>query len=201
MSKLKIFQTKILLILVLFVCIILFICSFYYFRINNNNTDLIANVLNSSAQEKYNSSLPVRLKIPKIDIEADIEYVGLTSEGAMDVPQQPDNVAWFNLGPRPGEIGSAVIAGHSGWKDNRPAIFDNLFKLKIGDKIYITDDQGNTTTFIVRGSRKYDQKAEASTVFSSNDNQAHLNLVTCVGDWNTQDKTHSERLVIFADKE
>ena len=58
----------------------------------------------------------------------------------MDVPKQPDDVAWFDLGFRPGQKGSAVIDGHSGWKDNRPAVFDNLSKLKNGDKIYVEDN-------------------------------------------------------------
>lgn len=61
---------------------------------------------------------PVRLKIPKINIDAAIESVGLTPEGAMDVPKSHTNVAWFNLGPRPGEQGSAVINGHFGWWKN-----------------------------------------------------------------------------------
>ena len=47
-----------------------------------------------------------------------VEDVGLTPGGAMDVPKGPSDVAWFDLGPRPGEVGSAVIAGHEGWKDN-----------------------------------------------------------------------------------
>jgi len=32
----------------------------------------------------------------------------------MDLPKERANVAWFNLGPRPGENDSAVIAGHYG---------------------------------------------------------------------------------------
>jgi len=67
--------------------------------------------------------------IPSINIDAAIEYVGLTSNGAMAVPKGPNDVGWFELGPRPGDIGSAVIAGHDGWKDGIPAVFDNLSKL------------------------------------------------------------------------
>src|SRR3970040_1442847 len=48
---------------------------------------------------------PVRLIIPMIDVDSAFEYVGLTFGGAMDVPKNPINVAWFNLGPRPGEEG------------------------------------------------------------------------------------------------
>ena len=145
--------------------------------------------------------LPVRLKIPKISVNATVEYVGLTPDKAMDVPQGPDNVAWFDLGPRPGENGTAVIDGHFGWKNKIPAVFDDLYKLQKGDKIFVEDEKGITTTFIVRESRKYDSNADASNVFISNDGLSHLNLISCTGVWNPIEKSRANRLVVFADKE
>ena len=130
--------------------------------------------------EQASTGLPVRLKIPKINVDAVVEYVGLTSEGAMDVPKGPMEVAWFSLGPRPGEQGSSVIAGHSGYKDNIPAVFDNLHKLKKGDRIYVEDGNGTITTFVVRESRRYDPEADASNVFDLNDGNVHLNLITFI---------------------
>ncbi|MDO8659540.1 MAG: class F sortase [Candidatus Parcubacteria bacterium] len=200
MSNIKIFQTKVLLILVLFICVILFVCFFYYFKINNN-TELIANVVNFSAQEKSNVSLPVRLKIPNLNIDTSFEFVGLTPDGAMDAPQGPDNVGWFSLGPPPGEIGSAVIDGHSGYKDNIPAVFDNLYKLEKGDKIYIENEKGETLVFIVRELRTYNPRADTLDIFTSSDGKAHLNLITCTGIWNKILKSHSDRLVVFTDLE
>ena len=151
--------------------------------------------------EQASTGLPVRLKIPKINVDAVVEYVGLTSEGAMDVPKGPMEVAWFSLGPRPGEQGSSVIAGHSGYKDNIPAVFDNLHKLKKGDRIYVEDGNGTITTFVVRESRRYDPEADASNVFDLNDGNVHLNLITCIGIWNETAKSRSERLIVFTDKE
>ena len=145
--------------------------------------------------------LPIRLKIPSLSADAVVEYVGLTTLGAMDVPQGPDNVAWFNLGPYPGETGSAVISGHSGYKDNKSAVFDDLYKLAEGDKVYIEDDKGAIVTFVVREIKSYDRNANAADVFSSNDGLAHLNLITCTGDWNAVAGTHSDRLVVFTDRE
>lgn len=147
------------------------------------------------------SEIPLRIKIPSINIDAIIESVGMASDGLMDVPQKQDDVAWFNLGPRPGENGNAVIDGHSGWKDNRPAVFDNLSKLKIGDKIYVEDNRGVTTTFAVRKIQVYNPNGDDSDVFSSNDGLSHLNLITCSGTWNIAEQTHSQRLVVFTDKE
>lgn len=146
--------------------------------------------------------LPIRLEIPMIKVDAPIESLGLTPDGAMAAPKGGVNAAWFNLGPRPGEAGSAVISGHYGtWKNGDGSVFDNLNKLKIGDRISVKDEKGVVTNFLVREIRSYDPDAEASDIFSSNDGKSHLNLITCEGAWNGITKTYSKRLVVFTDKE
>lgn len=159
------------------------------------------NTPNLVKQKQINPVLPVRLKIPNINVDSSFEYVGVTPQGAMDVPKSPADVAWFELGPRPGDTGTAVIAGHYGWKNGISAVFDNLYKLKKGDKIYVENDKGSTTAFIVSGFRMYGDNENPSNVFASTDGLAHLNLITCQGIWNKTKKSYSERLVIFTDKE
>lgn len=162
---------------------------------------ITANVIVPYEQDKVNSGFPIRLTIPKIKVDATIGQVGLAADGAMDAPKDPASVAWFNLGPRPGENGSAVIAGHYGWKNGIPAAFDNLRKLVKGDKLCVEDGKGATTTFVVREVRTYDQNEDASDVFTSSDGKAHLNLITCGGVYDKIKKSYSNRLVVFTDKE
>jgi LPXTG-site transpeptidase (sortase) family protein len=162
---------------------------------------LIGSPITSFKQEQASFGLPVRLKIPVIDIDTAIEYVGLTADGAMDTPESSDNVAWFMLGPLPGKIGSAVIAGHYGPKNGKASVFDDLYKLRQGDKLHIEDDRGATIIFVVQESRIYDPAADASDVFSSADGRSHLNLITCEGVWDAGSSSYSERLVVFTDKE
>lgn len=152
-------------------------------------------------QEKVSYGLPVRIIIPKINIDAAIEYVGITPAGELGVPKDPANAAWYNKGPRPGEAGNAVIDGHFGYKDNISAVFDNLHKLLKGDKLYVRDEKGTTITFVVRELRSYGQNEEGSSVFVSNNTKAHLVLITCQGIWSQTQKSFSNRLVVFADKE
>jgi len=202
--QLKILLKQILLTIFLTAFAVFLLFTFYSnskSSTQNKLTALITNTLAFNEQEKTRFSLPVRLKIPKINVEATVEYVGLTSDGAMDVPKNPDNVAWFSLGSRPGEVGSAVMAGHSGWKDGQPTVFDGLYKLDIGDKIYVENEEGIVATFVVRKIRTYDPLADASSVFSSSDGKVHLNLITCVGFWDEVSRTSSNRLVVFTDKE
>ncbi len=203
MNLSKNLSKRILIIIFLGFFIFLGLFLFLFFK-DSTHTSLIPLVVKTTiplGQGKDNFGLPVRLKIPNINVDAVVEDVGLTSDGAMEVPKGPDNVAWFDLGPHPGDNGSAVIAGHFGWKNSIPAVFDNLYKLKNGDKIIVEDDKGATISFVVRESRKYDANADASDVFGSTDGKAHLNLVTCEGIWNSVKKGRPYRLVVFADKE
>src|SRR5579864_1086732 len=55
---------------------------------------------------------PAHLTIPAIGLSASVESVGLTKTGAMAVPSNTNNVGWFSLGYRPGEVGNAVLTGH-----------------------------------------------------------------------------------------
>jgi len=208
----KILSKRTLLLAIILSGLTLFLSLFFYFIPQNSiptgSASVMENANTLQKQEQTISELPAspvgkpaRFKIPNINVDAPVEYVGLTSDGAMDVPKGPDNVAWFNLGPHPGENGSAVIAGHYGWKNNTPAVFDNLHKLLKGDKISIEDEKGMVTTFIVREIRIYGKDEAASDVFGSNDGKAHLNLITCAGAWNKAEKTRSERLIVFTDKE
>jgi len=200
-SKILSRQTLLIAILIGFV---LFLALFFYFTfqssIQSSPASLIENAVVSPKQEQTSFGQPVRLKIPKINVDAVVEYVGFAPDGAMDVPKERTNVAWFNLGTRPGENGSAVIAGHYGWK-NKSSALDNLYKLRKGDKVYIEDDKGVIISFVMRENRRYDPKADASDIFGSNDGESHLNLITCEGVWNKDSKSYSERLVVFTDKE
>ncbi len=167
----------------------------------NYSIPLTAPLASVPETKEVNYSLPVRLRIPSINVNTSVEHLGLTSKGAMAAPKGPKTVGWLKLSPHPGEVGSSVIDGHSGWKDGIPAVFDSLNKLKIGDKIYVEDKKGLTVTFVVREFRSYDPKADAKDVFNSSDGKSHLNLITCEGVWNPITKSRSKRLVVFADKE
>jgi LPXTG-site transpeptidase (sortase) family protein len=145
--------------------------------------------------------LPVRLKIPAIGVDSAIEDALITPDGRMDVPSGTKNVAWFALGPNPGQKGSAVVGGHYGFYQGNtgPTVFYKLDQLKVGEKIYIVDDKGDTLAFVVRSIKLFDRNADATTVFTSNDGLAHLNLITCEGVWNRVNDNYPQRRVVFTD--
>ncbi|PIR76107.1 MAG: class F sortase [Candidatus Magasanikbacteria bacterium CG10_big_fil_rev_8_21_14_0_10_42_10] len=206
---LKIFSKRVLLI-VASAGLVLFVVVFFFIFISKNSMQgssvvLVENAVAQSnqeqiIQEEFSVGLPVRLQIPAIDVDAAVISVGITSDGEMDVPKNPADVAWYSPGSRPGENGSAVIAGHYDQKNNVSAVFTNLHSLKKGDTIVVEDEEGVTTTFVVRDIMVYDKDRDATDVFFSRDGNAHLNLVTCTGVWDKSEKSYSERIIVFSDK-
>lgn len=142
--------------------------------------------------------LPKRLKIPKLDIDVRIEHVGLTKGGDMEAPSSNWKVGWYKFGSHPGNSGSAVIAGHYGRWGN--AVFGDLDELKKGDKVYVEDEKGAISIFVVRASRSFEPSIDTPEVFNSNDGKPYLNLITCEDVWDEAAQSFSKRLVVFADQ-
>lgn len=192
------------LLIVALIGLVFFLALFFYStpRSSAKSTQLPKVTQASLSTSQSGFGAPARLIIPSIHVDAAIEHVGLTSNGEMDVPVGHTNVGWYALGSRPGDNGSAVLAGHYGlWKNGKSAVFDGLNKLKPGDKVYTEDDKGVIISFVVRESRSFKPEADATSVFISSDGMSHLNLITCEGVWNKISRKYSKRLVVFADKE
>lgn len=145
------------------------------------------------------NNVPTRLIIDRISLDAAITLVGLTSAGAMDVPQDVDDVGWLYTSQRPGDVGTSVVTGHYGLRAGRPSVFDDLHKLRRGDRISVQSEDGALKIFVVRFLRRYAAEDEAPLVFGSHDGVAHLNLITCEGAWDAHTGTYPIRLVIFAE--
>ena len=191
-------------LLKLLACLACVIIAIFILVIISLSYYLHGNIYNYQYAPKslYNAGQPAWLDIPSINVDAPVESLGITSTGEMAVPKGPTDVAWYDLGPRPGNIGSSVIAGHYGtWINGQGSVFDNLNKLKPGDELYTKDSKGLITTFVVREIKNYNPKADAPEVFNLNDGKAHLNLITCEGVWDQVKQTYSNRLVVFTDKE
>lgn len=159
----------------------------------------VPSVVHSVATPAVVIAAPIQLKISSINVDAIVNPVGLTSTGDMDIDENPTQVAWYKLGPKPGEEGSAVIAGHYGWKDGVPSVFNDLNKLVKGDMISTLGEDGQVKTFAVNHTALYAPNQDATDVFISDDGKAHLNLITCQGSWNNSARTYSERLIVFTD--
>ena len=147
--------------------------------------------------EALSSSLPARLVIPALHVDASVQKVGVKADGNMATPSNFSDVAWYKHGTVPGQLGSAVISGHV---DNGLAlagVFKHLPEIQIGDDVFIEQQDGSKLHFVVEAIESYPYKdAPVEKIFAQND-AARLNLVTCEGNWVKSEKTYDRRLVVF----
>lgn len=181
----------------LFIVILIISPSLVLLKFSNSVNREADELFVSTVQEK-SYGIPKRLEINSISVDAIVESVGLTPEGAMDTPVDPDNVGWYNLGPRPGEQGSAVIDGHLDKEDQSRAVFADLAEVNIDDIVSVIDDQGKKLNFIVKEVRMYNADDDTNEVFNNN-NGVFLNLITCAGSWDKDKQNYDQRRVIFTE--
>lgn len=143
------------------------------------------------------SSLPSRLLIPSLKINANVQFVTVNDKGNMGTPKGFTDVAWYKPGTIPGEIGSAVMAGHV---DNALAldgVFKHLKDLKVGDDVYVENRAGKKLHFQVNEVKFYSyQDVPAALIFGQRD-ASHLNLISCAGTWLKDVKTYDQRVVVY----
>lgn len=142
---------------------------------------------------------PVSLRVAAIDVDADVTELGLTDEGAMEVPRGDvyDLPGWYVHGPRPGEPGPAVIGGHV---DSRtgPSVFHRLGALEPGDRIEIGYDDGTVARFTVdRGERHPKEAFPFEEVFGDT-SAPELRLITCGGAFDHGARSYDDNIVVFA---
>ncbi|WP_079476350.1 class F sortase [Marinococcus halophilus] len=153
---------------------------------------------NPEKTEELDLSAPSTLSIPSIDVEADLEGVGVLDNGQMGVPDSAEGVGWFEPGVTPGEQGNAVMAGHVD-SASGPAVFYDLEDMEAGDEVQVTNDDGQELAFKVTKVVSYPrQDAPIEDIFGSSDGR-HLQLITCTGTFNQEQGTHDERLVVYTE--
>lgn len=140
---------------------------------------------------------PARLTIPSLDIDADVQYVGVTTSGNMGIPSNFTDVAWYKYGTIPGQVGSAVIDGHVDNGLRLAGVFKELAGIKPGADVYVTTKEGTKIHFVVESVETYDYKSVPTTLLFNRKDKARLNLVTCGGAWIRGEKTYDERVIVY----
>lgn len=139
---------------------------------------------------------PARLVIASIGVDATIEARGLDANRNMASPADYRDVAWYDLGPRPGESGDAIINGHVDWWTG-DAVFTHLGRLRTGDPVTVVRADGTQVGFKVVALTTVDANARLASLFTSS-GPATLTLITCTGVWNPATQSDTKRLLVTA---
>jgi sortase (surface protein transpeptidase) len=167
-------------------------------NIVGKNTLTATNISTAIKQNEIQFGIPIRLNIPKLGVTANVEAVALDIKNNMDVPQKVEDVGWYKLGVKPGEKGNAVIDGHYDDVTGAPVVFYNLISLQVGDPIETVDNNGKKLTFIVQKKANYAYNQFPLLEVFGQSNGKNLNLITCSGTWDKNNKTYADRLVIYS---
>jgi LPXTG-site transpeptidase (sortase) family protein len=136
---------------------------------------------------------PVSLEIPSLNVIAPIGEVGLTNSGAMATFPEAKKVAWYKYGAVPGEEGNAILAGHRDWNGKLGSFF-YLEKMKKGDLLKISYENGQTQTFVLSSLHIYPKDAVPKEVMSL-DGPARVTLITCGGAFKRSKGGYQSRVV------
>ncbi|CAN5116954.1 hypothetical protein BH11PAT3_BH11PAT3_3130 [soil metagenome] len=144
------------------------------------------------------STLPKRLIIPSLNIDANVQYVTINAKGNMGTPNNFTDVSWYKPGTEPGKVGSAVMAGHVDNGLSLAGVFKKLDTIQVGDDVFVQQASGAKLHFKVEKVTSYPYtEVPVVSIFTSQDGSKRLNLITCVGAWVPGQKTYDRRLVVY----
>jgi len=144
-------------------------------------------------------SVPTRVRIPSLRVDAPVMRLGLDAADALQVPPSTDrNMAgWYQGSVTPGQRGSAVLAGHVDTLKG-PAVFYNLGSLHKGNTVRITRADGRTAVFTVYGVEVY-AKADFPTGRIYDDTPTpELRVITCGGGFSKATRSYLGNVVVYA---
>ncbi|WP_328502313.1 class F sortase [Streptomyces sp. NBC_00457] len=143
-------------------------------------------------------SVPVRLRIPGIEVDTPVIRLGLASDGTVEVPPVTahDRAGWYGHSPTPGEVGPSVILGHVTVGEYGDGVFRHLDQLRRGDRIEVRLGNGTETEFAVTAVRTV-AKAEFPTDDVYGDvGRPELRLITCGGPKSGDE--YRDNVIVFA---
>lgn len=153
---------------------------------------------------------PVRMSVPQIYIDAPVITMGLIPDtNTPEVPDRPDQVAWYNFSATAGVGNNAVFTGHVDWQTRTgapiPGVFYRLRELRIGDEITVTREDGSVLAYRVTGNvaTAYDDPNVSRAMGRTS--RDVLTLITCGGSWikdpsKENGGNYSHRIIVRAER-
>ena len=143
---------------------------------------------------------PVRLLIPAIGVDAPVTVKGVQPGAVMDVPNGPEDVAWYNFTARPGMGGNAVLSGHLDYRNYGAAVFWRLKELGEGDIVELRLADGSALHYRVSLKLSYDARIAPVSEIVGPTSKEVVTLITCGGNFDSGSRSYSDRLVVRAER-
>ncbi|MEU6357852.1 class F sortase [Streptomyces sp. NPDC047072] len=143
-------------------------------------------------------SMPDRVSIPAIQVDAPVMPVGLDADGWVGAPppEDPNLAGWFTGAVSPGEKGTAVVVGHVDNKQG-PAVFYGLGALKKGNRVEVRRKDGKTAIFEIYGIEVFEKANFPGDRVYGSKGTPELRVITCGGGFSKQ-TGYAGNVVVFA---
>jgi sortase (surface protein transpeptidase) len=141
--------------------------------------------------------LPVRLRIPSLQVDAPVGTVGKVADGSVEVPERWEEVGWYDGGARPGEDGPAVLLGHVDSKAG-PAVFVRLPQVQMGAVVEVVDAEGGVARFAVDRVEQYPKTRFPTEAVYLPLLRPELRLVTCGGAFDRATGHYVDNIIVYA---
>jgi LPXTG-site transpeptidase (sortase) family protein len=142
---------------------------------------------------------PVRVRIPRISVNAQVLPVGLDKSKALDIPEDITKVGWYELGVPPGaDQGSAVLVAHRDGRVQGHGVFYNLGQLGVGDKVAVTAEDGTVLRYKVVARELISKKRLPLEELFAVDGPARLTLISCGGYYDRANGGYQDNIVVTA---
>lgn len=139
---------------------------------------------------------PVWVRIPAIAVDAELEALHRNPDGTIQLPAW-HRAGWWAGGPKPGQLGPAVILGHVD-STSGPAVFRRLQELQPGDEVVVTRVDGSVARFSVERLERHPKTAFPTEAVYAPSLEAGLRLVTCGGTFDRSTGHYRDNVVVFA---
>jgi hypothetical protein len=140
---------------------------------------------------------PEAVVIPAIGVSSPLVRLGLQPDRRMEVPEDYAVAGWYTGGPRPGDRGPAVIAGHVDSKRG-PAVFYRLGELREGDLIVVRYPGRAEARFRVERTERHPKRAFPTARVYGDTAGSALRLVTCGGSFDRASGHYRDNVIVFA---
>jgi len=142
---------------------------------------------------------PAWLSLPRLDVRAVVEPVGVAADGQVEIPDDPKEVGWYRYSPQPGSAqGSTVIVGHVDSKGRGLGVLVALNDVREGDRVLVRHKDGGVVTYRVSSRRTIGKRDLAASGVFRRDGPAVLTLITCAGLYLANQGGYQNNLVVTA---
>jgi sortase (surface protein transpeptidase) len=145
------------------------------------------------------ASVPVRIVIPVISVDAPMMKLGLNPNGTVQVPPLDNHnlAGWYTGSVAPGQKGASVILGHvDTWSGG--SVFYKIKDLHAGDVVDVVRADGSTAIFTVDGLQKAPKVAFPSYSVYRNPGYPALRLITCGGPFDASTGEYLDNIIVYA---